>query len=149
MNIELNPETLAKINEQLAAEEKARPDNPIDQALESADTIRANIKAIKGEKYLAAVDFGVTINKLVHMNAAFSGLITDAEPQARIPVALMGRAFSSLMASLLNKHCDALGMKEDTKQFAEELTTWIDRVCDAEQSGIKQLVQKMEKDSED
>lgn len=149
MNISINPEDLARINEQLAAEELAKPNNPLDQAFDSAETIRTNIKAIKGDSYLAAVEFGVVINKLVHMNAALSGMLVESEPEAKIPVTLMGRAFSTMMASLLNKHCEALNMKEDNENFAKELTSWIDRVCEAEQSGIKQLVEKMEKGNED
>jgi len=142
MNINVDAETIAKINAQLEAEERAKPDNELDKALESAHEIRENIRAIKGEKYLMAVDFGLTVNKAVHVNAALSQMIIQAEPKSEIPVTLAGHAHSSMMASLLNEYCDALGLIEDTENFARELTEWIDRVFEAEQSGVKKLLKK-------
>ena len=149
MNIEINPETLAQINEQLAAEQRTKSKNPIEKALESAEDIRANIKAVKGEAYLNAVNFGVNVHKIVSLNASVCSMLTDAEEDAKVPVMIIGRVFSHMMAGMLNDYCDALQLNDRSKQFAEELTEWVDRVREAEEAGVKGLVNELEKGNED
>lgn len=149
MNIEINPETLAQINEQLAAEAESKPENPIEKAFESAEDIRANIKAVKGEAYLNAVNFGVNVHKMVSINASVCSMLVDAEADAKVPVMIIGRVFSKMMAGQLNDYCDALGINDKSKEFAEELTGWIDRVCEAESAGVQGLINKLEKGNED
>jgi hypothetical protein len=139
MNIKLDAETLAKINAQLEQEREAKPDSPLGKALEYAQEIRENILAIKGETYLKAIDFGLIINKAVHINAAISQMIIDTDPRAAVTVTVAGHAHSSMMASLLSDYCEALGVHENSEEFAKEMTDWIDRVFDAEQAGVKQL----------
>jgi hypothetical protein len=142
MNINVDAETLATIKAQLEKELKSKPTNAIDKAFESAEEIRQNIRAIKGEAYLKAVDFGILINKAVHINAALSSMIIEIEPKSEVVVKVAGHAHSSMMASLVNDYCDALGLLEDTHNFARELTEWIDRVFNAEQSGVKSMLKK-------
>ena len=149
MNIEINPETLAQINKQLAAEAEAKPENPIEKALESAEDIRANIKAIKGEAYLNAVNFGVNVHKIVGLNASVCSMLVDANKDAKVPVMIIGRVFSHMMAGMLNDYCDALQLNNHTKEFAEELTGWVDRVREAEDAGVEGLINKLEKGNED
>lgn len=142
MNINVDAQTLATIKAQLEEELKSKPTSAIDKAFESAEEIRQNIHAIKGEMYLMAVDFGLSVNKAVHLNAALSSMVTQADPRSAIPVAMAGEGFARLMAGMLNDYCDALGIREDSEEFARELTEWIDRVFQAEQAGVKKLIKE-------
>jgi len=129
MNI--SPEQLTQIKKQLAKE--SEPDNPLDRALESAEIIRSNIKAIKGERYLRLVEIGVLIHKATEVNATLAhAAFEDNEDQIRI----IGTISSSVLSQVINHCCRLFNEEFETKE-AVELLEWVDRVFNAEKAGIE------------
>jgi len=142
MNI--RPEDLLRIKKEL--ERESEPDNPIDQAMESAELIRENIAAIKGEQYLRLIEIGVLVQKSIELNAFLAhGLLEGEEDKLQ----LIGKIGASVGGRIVSHAAMLYLGQEMTADEAKEMISWVERITKAEQAGIKQLVGDMQADQDD
>lgn len=133
MNMNIDAATIAQLQEEINAESNK---GLLDKISESADTIRENLKSIKGEDYARLVEVGVLIHKRVKLTKFLLDILSEevedfGDEHARI----FSHIDASMSAHILNHACKI--MKEDADaEYAAELTSWIDRIIDAEQDGI-------------
>lgn len=142
MNI--RPEDLLRIKKDL--EQEATPENPIDQAMESAELIRENIAAIRGEQYLRLIEIGVLVQKAIELNAVLAHTAFDDES---LQLQIIGKIGATLGGKIMS-HASMLYLgQEMTTEEVKEMISWVERITKAEQAGIKQLVGDMQADQDD
>jgi len=144
MNLHISPEDMAKIQEHLKEEMSCKPANPIAKALESADAIRENLVAVKGEKYALLVEIGVLIHKrtklMAFVTSVMSDVIEEFGDEQRMAI---GQVDASLSAKTLNYAAIIYGGEDFKAADAQELTGWIDKIIDAEDSGVSGLANEL------
>lgn len=141
----IKPEDLAKIQADLKAEAQAAPNNPIEQALESADAIRDSLLAVKGEKYARLVEIGVLIHKQNKLMAFVTDVLSEAfEDFSDDQRNAMAHISASLGAKTLS-HASLIchDNKDLSKEQAKELTEWMDRIVDAEEQGVNSIASQL------
>jgi hypothetical protein len=142
MNI--RPEDLLRIKKDL--EQETEPDNPIDQAMESAELIRENIASIKGEQYLRLIEIGVLVQKTIELNAVLAHTAFDDES---LQLTMIGKIGATLGGKIVS-HASMLYMgQEMSADEAKEMISWVERIANAEKAGIEQLVGGLQADQED
>jgi hypothetical protein len=142
MNI--RPEDLLRIKKEL--ERESEPDNPIDQAMESAELIRENIAAIKGEQYLRLIEIGVLVQKAIELNAVLAHTAFD---DGSLQLTMIGKIGATLGGKIVS-HASMLYMgQEMSADEAKEMISWVERIANAEKAGIEQLVGGLQADQED
>ena len=142
MNIPTNPELQAEIDAALKAERESESEKSvIDQVVEGANTIRENLKAVKGEQYARLVEIGVLVHKRSQLTAAIVEFARDAGAPNSV-IKMIGHADATLGAHTLNHAAIMLNAKADA-EYAKELTDWIDRITDAEQAGIESVREQL------
>lgn len=138
MNI--RPEDLTRIHKEL--EQEQEPQNPVDKAMESAELIRENIKAIRGERYLRLVDIGVLIQKSTQLNAFLAhGALEDEQ------VEQVGHITAAINSKVINNAANLYNSEFDGDQ-AVELLGWIDRIVEAEKAGVEKHIAGLMADDE-
>ena len=144
MNIKLNPELEA----QLAAEQAAEATKSIvDKVTESANTIRENLVAVKGEDYARLIEIGVLVHKRSQLMSAVLAFAADAGAPKTVR-----KVIASLDASLsahVLQHAAIIMNKEADEAYAKEMTEWIDRIADAEQAGVESVKDELFGDDTD
>lgn len=142
MNFNVTPEMLAQIEADLKKESE-QDKGLIESALESATTIRENLIAIKGEEYARLVEIGVLTHKRIKLCSFLISILEEAVedfgPVQRMAFATIDTTMS---ARIINHACKLIAPDADAK-YAAELTSWIDRIVDAETDGIAGIEEKL------
>lgn len=127
----LNFEDLVKLADKIKAEET--PNDPIERAFESANTIRDNLISIKGEDYARLVDMCVLVTKQTKLVAFLSAAAFEENEAVMKHIGGLNAAMGGRMIS----HAAHIYNKEFGEADAEELTTWADLITKAEDLGVK------------
>ena len=134
MNMTPDPETLAKIKAQLEQENNERPRDPISKAFESAEDIRKNLVAIKGEKYAAMVEIGALVFKMSGLlNFVSNVALNSVEGYDETVHGQIGRIYAGMGAQMLG-NAGVICFDDADKLDAAELTRWVDSIIAAEKT---------------
>lgn len=133
MNI--RAEDMQRIQEQLASE--TGPQDPMERAMDSAEIIRQNIASIKGDRYLGLVEAAVLIHKQTKL-MAFIAHHFMSEDQ----VEAIGRIHSQINARIIDTTAHIYD-EDFSASDAKELLSWVDRISNAEDAGIKSEIDNL------
>ena len=139
MNLNLDPKVAEEIKAQLAAEASGSDDNPLAKAMESAHIIRENLIAIKGESFARLVEIGVLVHKQMALNAFITQSLVEADVgfSKDVRKAILDIQ-STIFAHMMNHACH-LQSDDPDASTAESITEWVDRIKEAEDSGVSML----------
>lgn len=115
----------------------------IEQAIESAEAIRENLLAVKGEKFAKVVEISVMVQKRTKLGAVLLTFVENASENFNpLHRHLISHADASLGAHIMATACDLAGFIGSDFD-AQEMMEWSDRILKAEADGIHSMEKQL------
>lgn len=135
--LDLHRETLAE----------AEPKDKVEEAMGSAIEMMNTLKSQKGQAYADAVQVALLSRKQLEVFSVLLGIAVKGGHVPKEAARAMHEVVHVLASKIIAKSAKYAGVKDEMAD-AKELMEWAERIEEAEQSGLKNLLKEMEGDDE-
>lgn len=126
---------------------EAEPKDKIEEAMGSAIEMMNTIKAQKGQMYADAVQVALLCRKQMEMTHMLLTIAIKSGAMPKEAARVIHDVSGVLSSKIIAKAAKHAGVR-DKEEEAKEMMEWAERIEDAEQNGLKNLLKEMEGDDE-